>query len=236
MKQFAMICLLAVISGFTAFAQEKDTQKNVPDEQSFVNKEYDENGNLIRFDSTYIFKWHGDSLVAFPKGNGFFFTPGNFPDMEGMFKGFFSDSSFMSLPFGFNMNDPFFDRNEFFSPFGFPHSDSAFFRHFSMNPDSAFFRRYSFGPDSTFFSFPGDSLFEFRFGPGDFEFPGMPDFGFHEFDGAAPGDEPFFENEEQQKEWQQLMEKQQEEMEQFRKKWEEQNNPKKESGSKYQKI
>jgi hypothetical protein len=56
---FVMLLLVAVV----ARAQQKDAP-NQPTEKSKVTREYDENGNLIRFDSTYVKSWSSDSVMS----------------------------------------------------------------------------------------------------------------------------------------------------------------------------
>ncbi|MGQ8338676.1 hypothetical protein ACUNWD_19115 [Sunxiuqinia sp. A32] len=85
-------------------AQEVETGK-LPNEQSRVNKEYDENGNLICFDSTYVKSWSSDStmnLIDFES------IQKEMKDLLGSnFNGFFSDS----ISSG---NDPFRDLQKEF--------------------------------------------------------------------------------------------------------------------------
>ncbi len=131
MKTFYIIlALLLTISAASA-------QNKVPDEQSIVNKEYDEDGNLIRYDSTFVHSWSSDSTFNFPLGQHDFFA-GNFEEMEKMLKEMMNDSMFLGgehLPFG----------------------DLAPFQSFA-NPDSAFSGRFQNFNDSAFsnhdFMFP----------------------------------------------------------------------------------
>jgi hypothetical protein len=113
----------------TAFATMHGwAQKNAPEEKSIVNKEFDENGNLIQYDSTYVWQWNSDSTFNFPFDGGF---PGGFDK-------FFNDSVFA----GFEMfNDDFFQQ--------FNHS----FPNFQMDNDSVFSFRFS-QPFSGDFVFP----------------------------------------------------------------------------------
>jgi len=68
----------------------KKQKSNTPKEDIKVNREFDEHGNLIRFDSTYTYNWLGDTTLnegAFPKNFGHIFN--------GEFK-HFNDSSFLN--------------------------------------------------------------------------------------------------------------------------------------------
>ncbi len=106
MKQLVLTSIFLFAGATFIFAQQADTTWNNPDEKITVNKEYDENGNLIRFDSTYVFEWHGDSLIGVPREQGFFRPPG-FMGMEDLFQEFFGDTS-SAGPFGHSWRiDPF---------------------------------------------------------------------------------------------------------------------------------
>ncbi|WP_163717291.1 hypothetical protein [Mangrovibacterium lignilyticum] len=105
--------LILLLAGLMVQAQtEKKTTQ--PDEQSKVTREYDESGNLIRFDSTYVKSWSSDSTM-------------NQADleqlqkqMEEMFKGSFGDDS--DSFFG----DPFpGSAKEFFKQFDQQYDDST---------------------------------------------------------------------------------------------------------------
>lgn len=173
-------------------------QKNVPQEKSIVNKEYDENGNLIQYDSTFVWQWNSDSTMNFSFDDNFAFGeqfPGNFGE-------FFNDSIFEQ--FGFlNHQFPSLNHDEFFRQF--QHSF----------PDSTFFRSFPFEQDST-----GNFQFGLQF-PGNFYFRDLEDlqklfqeqfkqhsFGIPEFN--SPG---------QNEEWEELLKKQQKEKEELMKKW-----------------
>ena len=101
------IYLLALIFGFqlTTMAQKSKPDKVAPKEDIRVNREFDENGNLIKFDSTYTYRWSNDTTLIQS------FTP---EDLSIFFRNqskIFNDSTF----FG----DLFFDDFDqlFFSPF-----------------------------------------------------------------------------------------------------------------------
>ena len=188
------------------FAQEKKKEKE-PEEQITVNKKYDENGNLIQFDSTYVHTWSSDSTMHFAFPDDQFFSGKDFPDINEFLQEFINDSTSE-----FHHEFSPFDHDEFFNQFG-----EAF-------PDSLM-QNFSFHQDSLYFDFPMDSLKNLP--------PGfMPDMdelmqGLHEHLGNIH--DPFFDmppkfqSPEQQEEWQQLMEKHRKEMEEFRKKWEQKN-------------
>jgi hypothetical protein len=78
-------------------------QKNAPEEKSIVKKEFDENGNLIQYDSTFVWQWNSDSTMNFSFDNDF--TSGKeFPEMFGYF---FNDSLFEQLGFLFKTDSIF---------------------------------------------------------------------------------------------------------------------------------
>lgn len=61
-----VFCVAGVVNIYSQNQQPDDT-----DEKIIVNKEYDENGNLIKYDSTYIHQWSSDSTINLSFGNGF---------------------------------------------------------------------------------------------------------------------------------------------------------------------
>ena len=86
---FLNLCLIASLS-----AQNPDKKQNQPKENSKVTKEYDEKGNLIKFDSLYTYSWSGGDTTMFKS-----FSPNDFPDMFGNDFGFFQDSTFKGHSF-----------------------------------------------------------------------------------------------------------------------------------------
>lgn len=206
MKSLGLILTAFVITVLQANGQ-KQNKKQTPDEQITVNKKYDDNGNLIQFDSTYVHHWSSDSTMPFPFSDNQFFAGKDFPDIDQFLKDFMNDS-IAGMHHGISP----FDKNEFLKKFG-----EAF-------PDSIM-QNFTFRHDSTDFDFPLDSLKNMP--------PGfMPDLdelmqGLKEHLGNIQ--QPFsdlppkFRSPEEQKEWQQLMEKQRKEMEQFKKKWNQKN-------------
>lgn len=105
MKRY--IPLLALIFGFqlTMMAQKPKSNQTAPKEDIHVNREYDENGNLIKFDSVYSSSWSGDTTLLKS------LSPENFPNLFGDHFSLAPDSSFF--------DDFFFDdfNQSFFSPF-----------------------------------------------------------------------------------------------------------------------
>jgi hypothetical protein len=222
MKTSLIIVLIFFFLSPTLFGQKKDEPvKTKPGEQITVNKEYDDQGNLIRFDSTYSFEWRGDTMLAFPGGNPF--PPDNFGDMGSLLNGFFSDSLHHFSPFDNEWDQNLFDRhNQILKEFNpsFPNKD--------------FFNGFGFQPDSLNRIFWNDSLLNFHFNFDGFDFPDMTEF-FKYFDEFDNHGQQFF-NDDQQKEWNELMKKQQEEMEEFQKKWDSKNKSKPKADTKLQKI
>lgn len=176
-------------------------QKNTPQEKSTVNKEYDENGNLIQYDSTYVWQWNSDSSIGFPTNSDSIFR-NYFPEFFGNFD---ADSIFQK--FGFserNMLMPF-DDNEFFSLFQHEFPDSIF---------------------TDVFPYEADSTMSFHFrhqSPGNFNFQEFDDLQkqLMEKFNQQNFSYPEFKTQEQKEEWEKLMQKQQKEMEEMMKKWEE---------------
>lgn len=106
MKQYAIFLSLLIGFQLTLFAQKSKSEKTTPKEDIRVNREYDENGNLIKFDSIYSYSWSGDTTLQNT------ISPESLQNLFGDHLGVFSDSTF----FGHSIFDDF-DRS-FFSPFG----------------------------------------------------------------------------------------------------------------------
>lgn len=196
---------LLIITG-QVFAQ-KDKKGKAPDEKITVNKKYDDKGNLIQFDSTYVHTWSSDSTMQVPFSDDQFFAGKDFPDIDQFLQEFMNDSTFKS--------------HQGLSPF----DHDEFFKHFGESFPDSMMQNFSLKQDSVYFDFPMDSLKNLP--PG--FMPNLDEMiqGLKDRLGTIP--EPFnnmppkFQSPEQQKEWQQLMEKQRKEMEQFRKKWDQKN-------------
>ncbi|MBV5314874.1 MAG: hypothetical protein JZU47_16350 [Prolixibacteraceae bacterium] len=131
MKRYSFLIILTMCFILNSKAQQSDRKPNSPKEDIKVNREYDEQGNLIRFDSTYTYNWSGDTTLMnsiLPK------------DMNGLLNDQFmllNDSSFMGKSF---FDD--FDQL-FFSPFN-SKRDSALLKKFGMNQ----FHSFNFMKDS----------------------------------------------------------------------------------------
>jgi len=120
--------------------------------------QYDENGNLVRVDSTRTFRWHSDpSFESFSfEGLEDLFSESS--PLHKLFQGLLgNDSLFAGMPgfdgfphklFGGNSVSPFL--------FGFP--DTSMLRNFSFKMDTTFSRNFSFRMDSSWFIGPDSSF------------------------------------------------------------------------------
>jgi hypothetical protein len=152
---------LALLFGFqlTMMAQKSKPDQVAPKEDIRVNRECDENGNLIKFDSIYSYNWSGDTTLLES------ISPENLQKLFGDHFSIFQDSSFMGRSF---FGD--FDKS-FLSPFG-NNSDSIFnhFRSFHFKNDSTdqnfmgfedFFRQFNENKtDSILSKTPGFAPFQ----------------------------------------------------------------------------
>lgn len=200
MKRFGFLMFIILLAGGIAYSQSDKTKKkkSLPQENVTVNKEYDENGNLISFDSSYVYSWSSDTTF-----NGF---PGDF-DISEFFKGnggfFDNDSAFILDPFGGFSNNTF----------------KSFFDQFQqMFPDSLNQDFYSLRNDSTL-RFFADSTSVHRFKKGLIN----PDFHWHLNDSSMVDffSEPqlIFQNDSIWKKHQKILQKHMQEMEEFQKKF-----------------
>ncbi len=114
MKRFLLFFMLSFGLFANIQAQDKDQKKNQPKEDIKVNREYDEQGNLIRFDSTYTYNWSSDTTLV----NSM--VP---PDLNQIFKDHFSF-------FGDNKSFGDFDQ-QFLSLFG-NKRDSVMLKNFDL--------------------------------------------------------------------------------------------------------
>jgi hypothetical protein len=132
MKRYIIFTVMGICLFFNGLSQTIDQKTKSPKEDIKVNREYDEQGNLIRFDSTYTYNWSGDTTVIdgkMPENMDHFFND--------HFK-FFGDSSRLG--------------SSFFGDF-----DQLFANPFSNKRDSLLMKR--FGIDNfNFFNFENDSL------------------------------------------------------------------------------
>jgi hypothetical protein len=198
MKKINIIILLLILFAMCANGQNEKALEN-PDEQVIVNKQYDEDGNLIAFDSMHVRKWSADTLqYLFEKD---LFAGNMLPDMEKLMERFMSDSAFQH----FNFPEPFL---------GSPFSDEDLFKRFEHSlPDSALTREFSFQMDSIPFSH------EFIL-PDMKELQKQMDEHFKIFNFPKPQMEEKL-TDKQKKELEELLKKHQKEMEELRKKWKE---------------
>jgi hypothetical protein len=212
MKTGIVFLLLTSIVALELKAQQQNNT-NLPDEQTIVSKKFDDKGNLIGYDSTSIFSWKMDTTFNFGVPADSLSHLWNFSGIEQLMNEFWSDSIFGNSrvprqPFTFGFR---------FSPFGDQPDDPR--QH--MFSDSLFAHEFPFQFDSLFFNFDFNTEEEFHH---QFNKKFMDDveermnrFFFHDETTVFPN----FENEEQRKEWEQLMEKHRREMESLRKKWQE---------------
>ncbi|MBN1820167.1 MAG: hypothetical protein JW833_05605 [Prolixibacteraceae bacterium] len=219
MKTKIIIMLVSFFLPAFLMAQQKENKdKKDPDEQITINKEYDEEGNLIRYDSTYTFEWHSDTMMVFPQGGGSFFAPDIFSGPNDLISKFFSDSLFHISPFRNEWNEDFFKGHEdFFKQFNNPFFDEEFFGNYTWKGDSLNNFQWN---DSTFVNPFSDH----------FNFPGMSEF-FKNYKGLQN-----FENTVQQKEWEEIIKRYQKEMDEFNKKWDSKNKEKPKSDIKQQRL
>ena len=107
MKKYISLLVLMVAS-FPIFAQGTAKLPN-PDEQIKVNKEYDENGNLIRFDSTYTKSWSSDSTLMVGDIDSIY------KDLERYFglgaDGVYTDSTLLGAKGFHDFNERFFQKH-----------------------------------------------------------------------------------------------------------------------------
>jgi hypothetical protein len=220
MKKLLMITgiLLITVSGINA-QQQKEQES--PDEQIIVNKKYDEQGNLIEYDSTYIHQWSTDTTFHFGFPGDSLSYQYNFPGIERFMKEFWNDTVFGSpffprQPFSLKFRFSPFDDEEFDLPPGSPwFTDSMILRNFPFQFDSLYFDFGFDPPEKSHHKFNEEFFkdFEQRLNQHFFRFRDE-NFGF-----------PKFKNKEYQEEWEQLMEKHRQEMEELRKKWQEEEHP-----------
>ncbi len=201
MKQIVITALLAVVFSVVVLGQQPDSIPTSPDEQIIVNKEYDENGNLIHFDSTYIFKWQGDTIIGFPGGENPFFSFDSKQNIKELMEQFFENKDFPS-----GLDEDFFSSKNLKKHYRNFFSDSLLYRGV---PDSTIHNPFG----QHYFSMPEFSEFFKNFEK--FHFPE------HFFDEKF--NNHFYDNEEQQNEWKKLMENHQKEIDKFKKRWDEKN-------------
>lgn len=201
MKNLLLIMLILTF-GFSFTHAQKNQSK--PEEKTFVNKEFDEDGNLIKYDSTFVWSWSGDSAFQFEFPKNEFFEGKNFPGFEEMF----ADSAFAN-----QFNHQFFGLE--------PFNNEEFFKQFEHQfPDSAFSGQFEFfGDSANVFPFDLGNGFSDEFFSNDFEQLHKE---LRRQLGEMDSKMPRFESDEQRKVWEELLQKQQKEKEELLKKWEHQ--------------
>lgn len=102
MKRYLLLFILFISLIMNCIAQTESTKTNSPKKNIQVNREYDESGNLIKFDSVYSFSWSGDTI---PKNS---VLPPEFQNLLGDHFNILPDSSFFGDSF-FKDIDPFFN-------------------------------------------------------------------------------------------------------------------------------
>ncbi len=197
MKKIGFITFLCFALILQLRAQDK-TKKDTPDEQITVNRQYDENGNLVQFDSTYVHQWSSDSTFNFPFNKNFTFD-GNLQEFMDKFMG---DSAMTNFDFPDDYNFSPFDDN-FMNPMM---TDSMFVQRFHLHPDSLFNFHHSF-PNHL---------------QSGFDFPDMQSLQKQMEDELNRHGTQFpeFKSQEQKDEWEKLMKKHQQEKEDLLQKWE----------------
>jgi hypothetical protein len=229
-KVVIFLFLIALLPLFSE-AQKTEKKKNEPDEKITVKREFDKNGNLIRFDSLRVYNWSSDSSFKFPMDGGWkdFLGEDFFENHSG--NPFTGDSAFsFRFPSG-TMPFRFFNDDELFKGFGFDKPDSSFSRNFMFRNDTSFFM----GPNSSLMLPPG------FFSPDLEGMKALEEFFGQHFKSFSPDQmwdkqgnkNPFeeFLNPQQKEEWEKMMQKQQKEQEEFFKKWNKQK-----SGNKTEKM
>lgn len=124
--------MLTILCFYANGQIEKEFKK--PDEQIIVNKEYDEDGNQITFDSSYMHQCSSDTTLDLSGKD--FFAGNMFPDLEKLTENFMSDSA----SHYFDFPDPFLG-----SPFGGKDPQERFKQSF---PDSLFMKDFNFEMNS----------------------------------------------------------------------------------------
>lgn len=93
MKRLVIFSFLNLCLVIGLMAQNPEKKQNLPQENSKVTKEYDEKGNLIKFDSVYSYSWSGDTTMMKS------LSPEDLSKMFGGSFEFFNDSTFHSKSF-----------------------------------------------------------------------------------------------------------------------------------------
>lgn len=133
MKVSFILIILAMCLMLSTKAQKTEKKSIAPKEDVKVNREYDENGNLIKFDSIHSYSWSGDTTLLKS------FSPEDFKKQFDNSFSFFSDSTF--------------GGNSFFGNF-----DQMFAHPFGAEQDSVFLKKFNSDPNFHNFMFDSDSL------------------------------------------------------------------------------
>lgn len=130
MVRKSVLSALILLISLSGFSQSKDN-KTKPNEDIKVNKEFDKDGNLVRYDSTYVYTYSSDSSFRISPDSAFF----NFSDIHEMRKKmqeqleqFYNKDSSNFKQF----HHPFFS-DDFFNPNMF---NSDFFQNDFFSEDS----------------------------------------------------------------------------------------------------
>jgi hypothetical protein len=125
-------------------AQKSISNQVAPKQDIHVNREYDEKGNLIKFDSVYSYSWSSDTTLLKSLSHE------NFPNLFSKDFGLTPDSTFLGKSF-------FDDLDQLFSgPFN-SKKDSILMQKFGLNNH---FQDFDFVNDSLAFNFRNlDDLF-----------------------------------------------------------------------------
>jgi hypothetical protein len=130
MLRNSVLSVLILLLSLSGFSQSKDN-KTSPNEDIKVNKEFDKDGNLIRYDSTYVYTYSSDTSLMTSPDSAFF----NFSDiheirekMQDQLEQFYNKDSSNIKQF----HHPFFS-DDFFNPNLF---DSEFFQNNFFSEDS----------------------------------------------------------------------------------------------------
>jgi hypothetical protein len=104
--RFLLILLLGLTS-CQAQNKQKDTQEVTPKGKWQVHREYDENGNLVKYDSVYV--WSSSNFKHFPKDQ-------NLDSLLQSYKTFISKSDYHNFQPDFSLfenTDSLFNKNFF---------------------------------------------------------------------------------------------------------------------------
>lgn len=203
MKKLFFLIMGILFPIASLFAQEAE-KNDEPDEQIIVNKEYDNEGNLIGYDSTHVSKWSSDTTLQLPFGIPHF-GGDDFPGMEELFSDFFGDSARFNFNFPGNMQMPMWDGDKFMDQFS------------NMFPDSLFKGDFNFRTDSVFGNLPSDSLFQLH---DNRIFPDLKIMEELMKEQFRKQEFREFKSPEQKSEWENLMQKHREAIREFQKRWE----------------